>query len=282
MMQMLFYRWIGLVLMGGVLFGCSEKVETEENTTVVEEDANPVDQILVNRLRMVMIPRIDFVDVSIEEATDFLRLISTQIEDDELDATKRGMSMVIRRPMTQLDPKKSAESSQGLLLEENPLPEISELRVRNVSFAAALRYICLMTNMRCEVDERLTFIPKNPKAAWDSFGSVLEEKGDTSVVSKKLSQIRLARVDFEDTSIYEAIHFLRFRSTELDVTEVDPSKKGMNFVVYVPQGMAAPQIDKLLMQDSTFEEVLKEICSKTGMRYELDQYSVILVPKDLK
>ncbi|MCE2961291.1 MAG: hypothetical protein ACK5GR_12080 [Akkermansiaceae bacterium] len=46
--------------------------------------------------------------------------------------------------------------------------------------------------------------------------------------------------------------------------------------------METPYIDKLQMSDSSFEEVLKEICAKTGMRYELDPYSVILVPKDLK
>ncbi|MFN5638375.1 MAG: hypothetical protein ACK5AA_02385 [Akkermansiaceae bacterium] len=52
--------------------------------------------------------------------------------------------------------------------------------------------------------------------------------------------------------------------------------------MYIPKGMETPYIDKLQMSDSSFEEVLKEICAKTGMRYELDPYSVILVPKDLK
>lgn len=97
-----------------------------------------------------------------------------------------------------------------------------------------------------------------------------------------MSQIRLPRVDFENISIYEAINYLRLRSAELDVTESDPSKKGVNFVLYLPKDMTPPYIDKLQMTDVSFEEMLKEICSKTGMRYELDPYSVILVPKDLK
>jgi len=91
-----------------------------------------------------------------------------------------------------------------------------------------------------------------------------------------LSQIILPRIDFENRSINEAIDFLRLKSAEME------TDRKINFVVYIPKGMETPYIDKLQMSDSSFEEVLKEICAKTGMRYELDPYSVILVPKDLK
>jgi len=48
----------------------------------------------------------------------------------------------------------------------------------------------------------------------------------------------IPRIDFEDTTVEEAIDFLRMRSSELDTLELDPARKGVNFVVRRPR--AAP------------------------------------------
>ncbi|HEY8962577.1 MAG TPA: tetratricopeptide repeat protein, partial [Luteolibacter sp.] len=59
-------------------------------------------------------------------------------------------------------------------------------------------------------------------------------QGDTTgvaYITEKLRRIVIPVIDFEDTSVEEAIDFLRMRSTELDTTEIDPTKKGVNFVV---------------------------------------------------
>lgn len=261
--------FIGLVL-GFVVLGCSEKVESEEKNGVVDEEVteskevDPVDDILANGLRMMIIPRIDFEDVTLDQARDFIQLRVAEVHDDEFKARIGDSVFAIHSSV------------------DNPMPVIRELRLRNVPLSAVLRYISLLTEMECVVDERMTFVPKNPSTAWNSFSPVLEEKGDVTKISEKLSKIRLPSVNFENTSIEEAIDYLRYRSVELNVTEPDRIKKGINFVGYLPKGMAPPYIDKLQMTDVSFEEVLKEICGKTGMRYELDPYSVILVPRDLK
>jgi hypothetical protein len=275
---------LGLIV-GFVVNGCSEKVETEEKQAVVEEEVKEVDiveEIVANRIRGIIIPRIDFEDRTVEEAIDFIRLRSSEIDPPHPDPTKRGLSVVIRRPKNVSSPEASGDADDDLLDDQLTSARIPELRLRNVSVTAALRYICIMTNLRCEVDGCLVISQKVPNTAWDDVGSLLEEKGDTTVISQKLSQIRLPRVDFENTSIHEAIDFLRLRSAELDITSIDAGRKGINFVLYIPKGMETPYIDKLQIRDASFEEVLKEICSKTGMRYELDAYSVILIPKDLK
>jgi hypothetical protein len=292
MMQRFFYRSLVLVLVGALFCGCSEKVETEEKKAVGEEEVkeveeqvsevDPVEAIIADKLSRIMIPRLDFEDRTVEEALDYIRLRIVELDQTESDPARKGMNMVIRRPKGDSDSKPIDENGQDLLGDDLGSERILELRVRNVSVAAALRYICMMTNLRCEVDGCLVISQKVPNSAWDDVGSLLEEKGDTTVISQKLSQIRLPRVDFENTSIHEVIDFLRLRSAELDVTSIDTGRKGINFVVYIPKGMETPYIDKLQMSDSSFEEVLKEICAKTGMRYELDPYSVILVPKDLK
>jgi hypothetical protein len=316
MMRSQYYCLSGLLFMGIVFCGCSKKVETEEKDIVDEVESNkavqidpfsgvqvdpfsgnkvvaeeltaevaeedPVEAIIAEKLRSIIIPRLDIEDRTVEEVLDYLRLRSVELGQTEDDPTRRGMGMVIRRPKSDV-PKLSAESAENLLGEgESTSSMIPELRVRNVSFTAALRYICIMTNLRCKVDGCLVISQKVPNTAWDDVGSLLEEKGDTTVISQKLNQIRLPRVDFENTSIHEAIDFLRLRSAELDVTSIDSGRKGINFVVHIPKEMETPYIDKLQIRDASFEEVLKEICSKTGMRYELDPYSVILIPKDLK
>ena len=288
-----------LGLVAGMFCGCSEKAETVEEEAVVEEEVDtftgnkvaveqevnevdPAEAIIADKLSRIMIPRLDFEDRTVEEALDYIRLRIVELDQTESEPARKGVSMVIRRPKGESDTKKIDENGQDLLGDDLGSKRISELRVRNVSVAAALRYICLMTDIRCEVDECLTFSPRDPNAAWNDFGSVIEEKGDTSAVSGKLNQIFLPRVDFEGTSLMEAMDYLRLRSAELHIAEIDPKLKGINFVVYVPEGMEMPRIDELRMRDASFEVALKEICAKTGMRYELDPYSVILVPKDLK
>ncbi len=252
----------------GVLFcGCSKKVEPEEKKVVVEElseqptESIPYEVDVPNKLQRLRIPKIDFFDLEFIEAVGFLR--NRAAEDEDIILRAKGIGFKIS------------------FSEVDSIPSI-ELNVKRVSMAAALRYICLLSEMNCELDGYgVKLVPRNPQAAWDSFGQVLEEKGDVSGISEKLRTIMLPRVDFEGTSLMEAVDYLRLRSEGLDTTELDPSKKGINFVVYVPKELVLPRIDELRIRDSSFEEVLKQICSKTGMRYELDAYSVILIPKDL-
>lgn len=270
-----------LGLLAGAFCACSEKVETEDKKAVVEEEVkkdevkeiDPVEAMVRDKLHSIILPRLDFEDVSVEDALTYVTMRIAELDQAE-PIEMRGMGMVIRRATMKTANDSLGEGSNG--------KRIPELRVQNVSVAAALRYICLLTDMRCELDFKLTFSPRDPKSPWNSFGSVLEEKGDTQYIASKFRHLTVPRVDFENTSIYAAIDFLRLRSAELDVTTIDPGRKGINFVVHVPKGMEIPVVEELSMKNASFEDVVKEVCAKTGMRYELDPYSVILVPKDLK
>jgi hypothetical protein len=303
---------MGLIV-GFAVLGCSEKVETEEKKEMVEEvdpfsgnitevdpfsgnkaadeeqvakvaevDPDPVEAIIADKLHRMIIPKLDFEDRTVEEALDYIRVRIVELDQTDSDPPRKGVSMVIRRPKGEFDSKPIDENGEDLLGDGSGSRRIPELRMRNVSVAAALRYICIVTNLKCEVDECLVISQKVSDTAWDDVGSLLEDKGDTSVVSAKLSQIRLPNINFENITIYDAIDYLRLRSAEMHMGENDPKLKGINFVVYVPEGMEISVVDELRLRDVSIEEALKEICSKTGMRYELDSYSVILVPKDLK
>ena len=127
-------------------------------------------------------------------------------------------------------------------------------------------------------------------------------KGDTTgvaYITEKLRRIVIPMIDFEDTSVEEAIDFLRLRSNELDTTELDPTKKGVNFVVRRPRadagaapttgdataplgGSADPgalRIKQLRLRNVPLAVALKYICDQTRLRYKVDDFAVTLVPQ---
>ncbi len=139
-------------------------------------------------------------------------------------------------------------------------------------------------------------------------GNTSIESGGVAYITEKLRTIIIPRIDFEDTTVEEAIDFLRLRSTELDTTELDPAKKGVNFVIRRPRatpGGGAPAADagldaaaggapalalgggdpgtlrvkELRIRNVPLAVALKYICDQTKLRYKVDDFAVTLVPQ---
>ena len=122
--------------------------------------------------------------------------------------------------------------------------------------------------------------------------------GGATYILNKLKTIVIPVINFEDTSVEEAIDFLRLRSIELDTQTLDPAKKGINFVIRKPRGGASGdagldadagglgaaqdpgslRIDQLSLRNVPLAEALKYICDKTKLRYKVDDFAVTLVP----
>ena len=113
---------------------------------------------------------------------------------------------------------------------------------------------------------------------------------------QKLQSIMLPLVEFdEDATVRDAINFLRQRARELDDKELDPNKKGLNFVfrnstVVDAGGMGegdevAEEGEKieniklggLKIRNVPMEEALRQICQMTGLRYKVENYSVVIL-----
>ncbi len=114
---------------------------------------------------------------------------------------------------------------------------------------------------------------------------------------QKLQSIMLDVVDFEeDTTVRDAINFLRLRARELDVNELDPNKKGLNFVFRNPtvvdagdemgEGVEASseagkieniKLGTLKIRNIPMEEALRQICQNTGLRFKVENYSVVIL-----
>jgi hypothetical protein len=129
----------------------------------------------------------------------------------------------------------------------------------------------------------------------DSLGLARNELREESMdaagvafITEKLRRIIIPRIDFEDTSIEEAIDFLRLRATELDSLELDPSRKGISFVIRRPRGASGAgtgsdpgslRIRELKLRNVPVLEALKYICDQTKLRFKVDDYAITLTPQ---
>ena len=109
----------------------------------------------------------------------------------------------------------------------------------------------------------------------------------TEINFKKLEKLVIPVVKFENTSLEEAIDFVRTKSKELDTAEKDPAKKGMDFVIMKPrEGSKAPDPAKarvtLNLKSATVRTVLQEISKQTNLRFSISESGVTFLPADHK
>ncbi|YCM43534.1 Amuc_1098 family type IV pilus outer membrane protein [Verrucomicrobiaceae bacterium 227] len=119
-----------------------------------------------------------------------------------------------------------------------------------------------------------------------------------TTIAAKLDQIRIPAINLNNSTVEEAIEFLRLRSVELD-----PQGTGINFVVRTPRvldesgaeadaggaglddgglgGGGNPNailIKKLELKDVPLSVALKYICDEAKLRYKVDEFAVTLLP----
>ncbi|WP_035603069.1 hypothetical protein [Haloferula sp. BvORR071] len=141
-------------------------------------------------------------------------------------------------------------------------------------------------DLRKQMDELERFA--GPKEATNQGGL----SAGTSYILEKLRNIVIPSIQFDDTSLDEAVDFLRKKSIELDTSEPDPARKGLNFVVRLPAGKPAaaagneapkpetPRIKELRLRNVPLAEALRYVCDSTRFRYKVDDFAVTLVSLD--
>lgn len=150
-------------------------------------------------------------------------------------------------------------------------------------------------------------VPAEAPVLVDGPGGPTSTGSGVAYITEKLRRIVIPRIDFEDTTVEEAIDFLRLRAAELDTLELDPAKKGVNFVVRRPRAAAAAgatpdagtdtaggaaealpvtggdpgalRVRELRIRNVPLAVALKYICDQTKLRYKVDDFAVTLVPQ---
>jgi general secretion pathway protein D len=120
-------------------------------------------------------------------------------------------------------------------------------------------------------------------------GSIPNPGGDLSSVSfvsvsDKLDRIIIPSVALDQTSLSEAIDFLRIRANENDTVELDPARRGVNFTVSLgaPDSPVAQKINAarfdLQLKNVPLSQILTYIGRVTGTTFATDEFSVIITP----
>jgi bla regulator protein blaR1 len=252
-----------------MLFGVTKGQQPRPVPAEVDP-ALPVDEaareIILKKLNSIIIPRLDFQDTTVEEAIDFLRLRSAELDTAETDPSKKGVNLLI------VPPRPGPEGAAAKRL------TIAELKLRNVPLGRAIQYICELTHLQYKVDD--TAVILGAKEAANAQPAEAKDSPAKEAIQKKLDSIIIPSIDFQDTSLGEAIHFLRLRSIELD-----PEETGLNFVLRLPrpasgEPAAMPRIKELKLNNVPLAAALQQICELTNHEYSVDENAVTLSPKN--
>ncbi len=107
---------------------------------------------IADKLNRIIIPRIDFENSTVEEAIDLLRLRARELDTTELDPTKKGINLVIRRPRRVPPGAADAATAPDAASDPGAL-RLGSLHLSNVPISIALKYICDLTKLRMKVDD---------------------------------------------------------------------------------------------------------------------------------
>jgi hypothetical protein len=104
--------------------------------------------LIREKLKSIIIPKVAFEDTPIEEAIDFVRLRTRELDPDP-DPTRRGVSFVIRKPL----PTTSDDTFLGHSDADVSSLRIKELNATNISVSELLHRIAREFGMEVEITD---------------------------------------------------------------------------------------------------------------------------------
>ncbi|WP_395738244.1 hypothetical protein [Prosthecobacter sp.] len=161
----------------------------------------PAEPTVQQKLDKIILPTVQFRDATIEEAVEYLRVKSRDLDKTEPLVVK-GVSFI-------LDKDDSAKT---------PLT----LDLRDIPLGVALRYCTEFAGLKYRVDAHAVVIAAKPEPQF------------APPVLGNARAIIFPNVMFQEATLEEAVEFLRVKSRDLDST-----KKGINILIK-PGGTPAP------------------------------------------
>ena len=107
---------------------------------------------------------------------------------------------------------------------------------------------------------------------------------DEASLKAKLDQIIIPSIALEQSSLDEALDFLRLKAAENDTVELDAARKGVNFTVNlgVPDSEAAKRIRALRfdlrLAQVPLSKALRYLTDITQTEYKTDEFAVVITP----
>lgn len=115
----------------------------------------PAARFIRKKMKSIIIPVIAFDDTSVEEAIDFLRVRSIELDPDAPKTEAQGISFIVRKPREN-DAGASLESAPASELGETPEPGAARLTIhaRNISLWDALHRVADQAGLQIEITDR--------------------------------------------------------------------------------------------------------------------------------
>jgi general secretion pathway protein D len=215
-----------------------------------------------------------------------------------VDAVRRGLYKA--EGAFDLGKFDQAKEEYDKVIRIDPYNTAARRGLERVNSAKSLYYRAAYDQARAEllmeVDKawELAVPPDDINIQLDNTGPSTASVGATLIL-QKLKNIIIPIIDFEDTSVEEAIDYLRVRSIELDTWEINPENKGINFVIRKPRaggggddGLGADaaassdvgtaRISELRLRNVPLAEALNYICEATRLRWSVDDFAVTIKP----
>ena len=100
-----------------------------------------------------------------------------------------------------------------------------------------------------------------------------------AAIQEKLVRTMIPSIEFEGARLADVITFLTQKSQEMDVSEPDPIKKGLNIVIDPGTGPSVnDQTVDIKLSNVPLGEVLRYVASRVGLKVRVDAFAVSLVP----
>jgi general secretion pathway protein D len=129
------------------------------------EDVSTGVAYITEKLRRIIIPSVNFEDITVEEAVDFLRQRATELDTLETDIDKKGVNFLIKgdtAPAGVADAGLDAAGAAGGVVGGGSIGaiKIKSLRLSNLPLGQVLKYICEKAKLRYKVDDyAVTLVP---------------------------------------------------------------------------------------------------------------------------
>ncbi len=103
----------------------------------------------------------------------------------------------------------------------------------------------------------------------------------TGSINRKLDEIIIPRIEFRDTTIREALDFIKTRAAALDTSEPDPTRRGINIVLKLdPAAQSAEALSRIdvTLTDLPLRAVLQYVAQAANLKIKVEPYAVAVVP----
>ena len=131
------------------------------------------------------------------------------------------------------------------------------------------------------------------EARTSDSSALSDDRRGTERMVARLNRIIIPKLDLRDATVRQAINLLQQRSRELDTTEDDPSKRGINIVLKLPMAATAPLDEfgevgvnastgaeriNLNLTNVPLYEALRYVATLSGLKVKVEPFAVSIVP----